>query len=659
MPRIWVRKTDRTRATPEEIKVMLDEVSNGSSIREVARSHTISFSTLQRHVARSKSLPDGETYEYSPNITVRQIFTQDEELAMVDYLQKCSKMHYGLSSTDTRILAYKYAKALDINVPEKWHTEEKAGREWFFGFLRRNPRLTLRAPEATSLSRSTSFNKHNINTFFDNVQNVYGRFTFSAEDIWNCDETGLTTVHKPQKVVAEKGLKQVGQITSGERGQLVTMCSFINASGNTIPPAYVFPRKRNLDVLGGSAPDNSLTLGHPSGWMTEENFINVFHHFVQHARCSKERPAVLFLDNHDSHVSVEVITAARNAGVHLVTFPPHTSHRLQPLDVAVYGPFKTRYNQACDEFMTTHPGKPITIYNIAELSQKAFVQAFSKSNIMKGFERTGIWPLNRNVFTDDDFLMASVTNRPLVDKEPQVESLTGDDLQKPNTPPSTSRTPPRSTSTKPLLLSPDEVIPYPKAAPRKTNRGGRRPGRTRILTDTPEKEDVERLKKKVKYNAHVDEEKTQAAIEKNSKRHIGKKPRNKVDNSDDSTSEAESFHADDSSESDWNPEQPENDFDYLAKNVQVGDFLLVKFCTKSSMVHYIGRVEKDLDEEYEINFLRKKGNGFVFPPVLDVTNVQKQDVVLKLPAPNRSGGSSRLFSVYYFDIHLDSFGNLR
>jgi len=231
---------------------------------------------LQRHVQKARQLPDGEEYQFIPNLTIRQVFTPEQELLMIKYLQKCSKMHYGLSTNDTRKLAYKYAKAINASVPEKWNAEEKAGREWLFGFLRRNPNLALRTPEATSLSRSTSFNRHNIDTFFNNVQNVYARHEFTASDIWNCDETALTTVHKPQKVLAEKGLKQVGQVTSGERGQLVTMCCFINAAGNTAPPAYIFPRQRHLDVIGHLAPPNSLVLGHPSGWMTTENLIDEF-----------------------------------------------------------------------------------------------------------------------------------------------------------------------------------------------------------------------------------------------------------------------------------------------------------------------------------------------------------------------------------------------
>ncbi|KAB0800104.1 hypothetical protein PPYR_07984 [Photinus pyralis] len=645
MPRVWTKKTDRIRKRPEEISAAIEEVSRGSSLREVSRNYGISFSALQRHVAASRNK---ENYVHKPNLTVRQVFTPEQEEMLVKYLQRCSKMHYGLTSNDTRKLAYKYAKALEINIPTKWDEEQKGGREWLFGFLRRNPRLGLRTPEATSLSRSTTFNQHNVGQFLNNVQDVYSRFNFTADDIWNCDETGLTTVHKPQRVLAEKGLKQVGQITSGERGQLVTMCCFINASGNTAPPAYIFPRQRNLDII-------------------------VFDHFVKHARCSKERPLVLFFDNHDSHVSIEIITAARNSGVYLITFPPHSSHRLQPLDVAVYGTLKTRYNQACDDFMATNPGKPITIYNIGALSQKAFVQALNKSNIIKGFEKAGIWPFSRDIFSEDDFLMAAVTDRVLETPDQPEPSASAIDRERPVTPPSaTSRvhaTPPPSTTQENVaspastsqILSPEDVIPYPKAPPRKLIKVGRKPGRTRILTDTPEKEEIEeRSKRKVKFN--LMEGKKENNLKKIKSKHdsnrktgicITKTAENE------SSSDSESFEPQDSSDSEFIPELPEKDFDFSAENVDVDDFLVVKFCTKTTLVYYVGRVEKELDEEYEMNFLRKKGNGFIFPLVQDISCIKKEDVVLKLPSPFKSGCSSRLFSVLYFDVDLTSFEKLR
>jgi len=50
------------------------------------------------------------------------------------------------------------------------------------------------------------------------------KYKFEAHQIFNLDETGITTVQNPSKVVAQKGKKQIGAITSAERGTLVNMC---------------------------------------------------------------------------------------------------------------------------------------------------------------------------------------------------------------------------------------------------------------------------------------------------------------------------------------------------------------------------------------------------------------------------------------------------
>ena len=150
-------------------------------------------------------------------------------------------MHYGLIVSESRKLAFQFAVANKISVPESWNSNEIAGYEWFRAFVNRH-KLSIRTPEPTNSARSTSFNRANVTCFFDNLEAVMKKFKFSAANIYNVDESGLTTVHKPVKVVAAKGSKQVGQMTSGERGTLVTICAAVNAIGNALPPFLVFPR---------------------------------------------------------------------------------------------------------------------------------------------------------------------------------------------------------------------------------------------------------------------------------------------------------------------------------------------------------------------------------------------------------------------------------
>jgi len=46
---------------------------------------------------------------------------------------------------------------------------------------------------------------------------------FQYQDIYNVDETAVTTVQKPSRIIIRKGVKQVGVVTSTERGSLVTV----------------------------------------------------------------------------------------------------------------------------------------------------------------------------------------------------------------------------------------------------------------------------------------------------------------------------------------------------------------------------------------------------------------------------------------------------
>ncbi|KAJ8264764.1 hypothetical protein GJAV_G00154860 [Gymnothorax javanicus] len=92
-----------------------------------------------------------------------------------------------------------------------------AGKDWLTSFLERNRTLSIRRPQATSMSCSTSFNKTTVTAFFNNLKTVLTRYNFEANDIWNMDETGTTTVQVPDKVIATKGQRQAGSRKENKR----------------------------------------------------------------------------------------------------------------------------------------------------------------------------------------------------------------------------------------------------------------------------------------------------------------------------------------------------------------------------------------------------------------------------------------------------------
>ena len=103
-------------------------------------------------------------------------------------------------------------------------------------------------------------------------------------------------------------------------------------------------------------------------------------HFVKHVKPSVSKPVLLLLDNHESHISIQLIDFCKTNGVVLLSFPPDTSHKLQPLDRSVYGPFKKFVNSACDAWMKNHPAKTMTIYDIPGIVRHALPLACTPVN---------------------------------------------------------------------------------------------------------------------------------------------------------------------------------------------------------------------------------------------------------------------------------------
>ena len=98
------------------------------------------------------------------------------------------------------------------------------------------------------------------------------------------DESGLTTVQAPEKIITEMGTKQVGCATSGERGTLFTIVGAINAIGNKIPPMFIFPRVNYKDYFITGSPVGSIGAASKSGWINEDIFMNYLQHFAKHAK---------------------------------------------------------------------------------------------------------------------------------------------------------------------------------------------------------------------------------------------------------------------------------------------------------------------------------------------------------------------------------------
>ena len=174
---------------------------------------------------------------------------------------------YGLTTVDVRRLAYDLAEKLGLK--HNFSAETKmAGRDWLRGFFKRHEDLAIRRPQAqcTNVARAVRFNRPKVHQFFELYRSQLEMSIYTSARIWNMDETGVTNVQKPGKIVATKGVRQVGKMTSGERGATVTVICGMNAVGTYLPPMFIFPRKRMVASLMIGAPYQSV--GYPTAGRT-------------------------------------------------------------------------------------------------------------------------------------------------------------------------------------------------------------------------------------------------------------------------------------------------------------------------------------------------------------------------------------------------------
>ncbi|KAF2902782.1 hypothetical protein ILUMI_03410 [Ignelater luminosus] len=353
---------------------------------------------MSKKIKRSEEITVG-----LPLGPIKSVFSQKEEQELAEYVKHKEERLFGLTTLDLRRLAYQLA--VRNNKKHNFNNEKEiAGVDRLNGFLKRHPELSIRKPEATSAARAMGFNRVTVGNFYQLLGETYDALHLTPDKIHNCDETGISVVSKTKsKIIALKGRKQVGSLSSTEGGQTVTV-EFVS--------------------MPDRAPPGVTSACNPNGWMTAEIFTIWFKQFVQFSRASPSNNVLLLLDGHVSHTqTLDVIDLARQRGIVIICFPPHCTHKLQPADVAFMRSLSTYYDHAASNWLRSHPERVITMFQISEIFGQAYMQAATMSTAVNSFRKCGIWPYNQDNFSDVDFIAAETTNIPLAQDNPSTSRI--------------------------------------------------------------------------------------------------------------------------------------------------------------------------------------------------------------------------------------------
>lgn len=204
---------------------------------------------------------------------------------------------------------------------------------------------------------------------------------------------------------------QLKRVCEGSGRDSTTVLACVSANGEILPPLIVF---KGLAVQPSWMTKNELSgtmySATKNGWMEEATFYMWFSKmFVPHVVQTREtnelqgQTAILFFDGHSSHISIRIIQLAISENIKLVKFPSHLTDKIQPLDVSVFGPIKTTWEQHLVEH-----GKTLMGTGFIRLKKTEFTGLLCKTwmtvketKIFNGIAHTGLFPLiKKNVMTN-------------------------------------------------------------------------------------------------------------------------------------------------------------------------------------------------------------------------------------------------------------------
>lgn len=205
---------------------------------------------------------------------------------------------------------------------------------------------------------------------------------------------------------------------SGKQNESFLDCC--SANGKLMPPLFIFEGANLWSTWKGTNElPGTLYAVSEKGYKTSEIFSSFFHKFCEEI---KERPLLLILDGHMTHLSVDVLTKAANENITVLKLPPYTTETLQPLDKACFKPFKDHWNDELYKWQRQNQRK-ITRSGMNYKLCTIWHRSITKTSIVNGFASTGIFPFNMEKYPIER-LDTNKIEKFLKDKVSTIENAT-------------------------------------------------------------------------------------------------------------------------------------------------------------------------------------------------------------------------------------------
>jgi hypothetical protein len=354
-----------------------------TSYRALADHGNVPSSTLHHRARGRRSIEE--------KAQSQQYLTPWEETALVNFLLQMSDLGQPVRIKFIPSLAFVATRQR----PAADRPPKPPGKNWAKAFESRHPETAARRVMALDWNRHDNNILGKITHWFEVIETVLDDEAILAENVYNMDETGvMLSMLSSVKVLVGKGDKRNYRGARVKR-TTITAIECISADGRYLNPMIVWPATTHRSNWTTFPTPGWQYACNESGY-TDSNISLQWLKRTFDAETKERangRPRVLILDGFGTHETLEILEYCFANNIILCRLPSHTSHKLQPCDVAVFAPLNAAYREQVERLErggVNTTGKE----HFTSLYSPARERAFTPKNIKAGFAASGLFPFN-------------------------------------------------------------------------------------------------------------------------------------------------------------------------------------------------------------------------------------------------------------------------
>ncbi|MDB5910656.1 MAG: transposase [Massilia sp.] len=270
------------------------------------------------------------------------------------------------------------------------------GKRWVASFLRRNPVIKTQRSKSIDSKRVNGATTDIIRPWF-RLFEIPEVKAIKPANRWNMDEAGIMEGQGTNGLVL--GSRQKVAIRRKQPGSRAwtSFVECISATGKHLPPLVIFKGQSvqqqwfPLDLAPYKPWQFTAT---EKGWITDSTAVEWLERvFIPGTKPATPEPRLLVVDGHGSHETTEFMWLCFQHNIRLLFLPPHTSHVLQPLDLAVFSALKTAYRKELGNLVNLTDSTAVGKRGFLNCYQRARLASLTGQNIRSGWKATGLWPV--------------------------------------------------------------------------------------------------------------------------------------------------------------------------------------------------------------------------------------------------------------------------